>query len=127
MNYKIKIIIMLSIIFVISMFSGCIEDSRDTLEVNREYEMIDARFGDDNKQIQMTYVVNSTFDDIQVAFVEFDQPTSKYRATGVYIQDNKSYFKLIRKLPQRENNWKSPSIYHFEIHLTDEDLKKYIN
>lgn len=126
MNYKIKTIVILFSVFVVYMLSGCIEDSRDNLEIGKEYEIINAKFLNDNKEIEITYVINNTFDDIQVAFVEIDPPTSKYKATGVYIQDNRSYFKLIRKLTQRGNNLTSPPIYHFEIHMTNADLSEFI-
>lgn len=123
---NIKIVVMLIFIAMATLFSGCLEDSRDDIKVGTEYNILSAKITDDKQQIQIVYVINNTFNKIKVAFVECDAENSRYRATGVYIQDNKSYFKLVRNEYLPREFIETSSKYHFEIHITDDDLESYL-
>lgn len=133
MNYKNGMLI-LFIVLIASMSMGCLESpiSISSHEVGTEYEIYSIDFHSNHEDATVLCFVNNTFTERYIYLVDYEGQKSSMRYNGVLIVDNKSYFKLssIQTPPVK---WFGISMgnstpkYYYEVHVTKDDLNKYLN
>ncbi len=120
MNYKILAVIL---ILISTLGTGCIGEPAYGLKTDVEYPILGTNFGS-VRYIYVTYLDNNTIKELPI-----DLSSGSWRgvkSAGIIVLDNRSYLKVVWIDSSTFNADFTKGYSYSEVHLTQEDLKRYI-